>query len=83
MSARTPKFIYMKAHVLQEDGSFLLHLYFYDRRQQEFEMSDELEFPSLEEATAQVMSIADEFQIARKDISFSVEMENYRDQTVH
>src|SRR6185312_64963 len=80
---KLPKFSLLAASVMQAVGRYMLNVTFVDRRGRKFEVSDDLTFPSLEAASAEIDELANEFKIPKNGIAFRLEMEFYRDQTFH
>jgi hypothetical protein len=80
---KLPKFSLLAASVMQAGGRYILNVTFVDRRGRKFEVSDDLTFPSLEAASAEIDELANEFKIPKNGIAFRLEMEFYRDQTFH
>lgn len=80
---RAVPFVKMWADVVQDDGCFVVTLMFEDASKRQFILDEAFESHTLEEASEQITSLADDFKIKRKDLTFSLKMENYRDGTIH
>ncbi len=80
---RRVSFVKMWAQVEQESDCFVVSLIFEDKKGCRYEFEDAFEADSIEAVSAEVASLAEEFNLADQDVNFNVQMENYREGTLH
>jgi hypothetical protein len=73
----------MWAEVEQEGACYVVSLAFEDKKNRIYKVEEAFEADSIEAASAEITSLAEAFNIARQDVSFSVQMENYREGILH
>jgi hypothetical protein len=76
-------FTRLEARIREEDGAFTVTVRLQNRRKKsEVAWGQEIA-PTIEMASSMIGALAEEFSIPQKRISIHIEMENFRDGTVH
>ena len=73
----------MYARITQELDAFTVRITLENPRNDNDRAGGEERAPSFEEASALISGVAKRFRISESNVSLSIQMENYRDGTLH
>jgi hypothetical protein len=82
-AASLRKFTWLEARIREEDGAFTVTVRLQnERKKSEIAWGQEIA-PTIEMASSMIGALAEEFSIPQKCISIQIDMENFREGTLH